>query len=515
MQSPQKFLRSKIPAVLILVGILFLPDRILEAKRKTRPRAKAKTLVRAPCPKKLALILAKPAALAPPRDVRRDGPEIVTLDRPFSQVPYTPVVELSNLNGRLTMGAPGTGASAFEFFPQKNSGHLQLAPSQLALPLAVGRQTSHALAEPYQGGSSQLPDVRVIMKQFIRDIDLSSPPATVNKVVKAALGDTELLARATVHWRENYSGSASGSSGRVRLTNQGTDRYFTFTPTGGNSVVAARVLDMNPTENNGVHILVEILGDSPPDGPRTRHVRMLEESEVATIQPLSPEQKMAIEAQFDDSLSPDELIARKLARILGLRTFSYANFDRAQETRSEVWLRDPLTKASNLSHLASRGDFIKAFAGNPLEDLLTKGERGTPYWNIYDVFARLNPGYALKRFSYPGVNLLYVFVITEDGTLKIAPHGRGTINLKPQSLRLAHTRHVFLAGTFSVNQDGDLDILLESNSYQASNCSPNDFGFAFRQGNGDIDHFLRFVFMNQAGRRVASSNSEQIGRAHV
>ena len=299
-----------------------------------------------------------------------------------------------------------------------------------------------------------------------------------------------------------------GEIALIELANEGLKRYFRFVPAGWSAPVDARVLDIHRQNNPHVFfILVEWMSEANDDGVRTRHISLLKSSELEMVSVLSDEVRRLAAEAFEDSLSPNEIKTRKLAQTMRIRTFGYTDMDRVPGNDDSDGL-DPLSMMSNISHLAVRGYVEDRFGS--IQDLMTPEERQQPLANILDVMGRLNPRYVLRRFESRGDGYQYAFVVTEDGQLKISPHGRAGVNLKPQSLRLAHGRRVFAAGTFTIGADGNLDVTLESNNFQDVDARWGA-GEAFRTaGNGDIDAFVTAVFGLQTDHKVRSVGSRPV-----
>ncbi len=297
----------------------------------------------------------------------------------------------------------------------------------------------------------------------------------------------------------------------LSLANEGLNRYFRFIPEGRTAPVAARVLDLHRVPSaQGVIVLVEWMSDAV-DGVRVRTIAQLKPEEIATARERDKKEMLLVAAEFEGSLSPNEIKARKLAEALGVRTFGYADMNR-RSGRLDSDGYSPLSMMSNISHLAVRGYLEERFG--PISDLLTEQEKREPLANVLDVMARLNPRYVLRRFDSGGDTYQYAFVITEDGQLKITPHGRAGVNLKPQSIRLAHGRRVFAAGIFRIMPDGRLAVTLESSGYQDVDAAWGVAGAFETAGNEKLGAFISGVFGLQTGRQVASVGSRPVAHYH-
>ncbi len=297
----------------------------------------------------------------------------------------------------------------------------------------------------------------------------------------------------------------------VNLANTGSYRYFRFTPRGESQEVIARVLDINQeaahsgSSGAGFHVLVEWMKPANSSDVRVRNVQTLSVEELRTMRPLSDSIRRVIAEEFNDALSPNEIKTRKLAELANLKTFGYTDMSR-KEGGSER-STDPLSRMSMPSHIKSRSDVQERFG--KFDDLLTTDEANAGiHWRIFDVMARLNPRYILKRFESRGTGFRYVFVITEDGQLKISPFTEAEANFRPEILRLAHGRRIFAGGEFTIAKDGKLDVNLRSDEYQDINAEYGVHRAFQTEGQDGLNSFVAFTFGLQAGRAVNNLSSE-------
>jgi hypothetical protein len=288
----------------------------------------------------------------------------------------------------------------------------------------------------------------------------------------------------------------------VNLANTGSYRYFRFTPEGSSQEVIARVLDINHVigADGGFNVLVEWMRPANEMDVRIRHIQSLKVSELKSMRPMPESIRRAIELEFNSSLTPNEFSAQKLAAKAGLRTFGFTEMSRRAGGSEKG--ADPYRRMSGISHVASRDAVIKRFG--KVDDLLTTEEMNSPdKWRIFDVMARLNPKYVLQRFNGRGTDFVYMFVITEDGQLKVAPFVEKGMNYKPELLRFAHGRRIFAGGTFTVGLDNRLDVTLESHDYQDIQGPLSHMAFR-TAGQENLNSFVAYVFALQAGRQLTN-----------
>ena len=341
---------------------------------------------------------------------------------------------------------------------------------------------------------------------------------SIQFIVKTMQNDPAYMAQALAHHQKrslrpegtNFSSTALGpvSSNVVNLANTGVYRYFRFTPAGSNQEVIARVLDINHDLSGraGFNVLVEWMRPANESDVRTRHIHSLTTEELRTMRPMPESIRKVIASEFNDALSPYEIRTRKLAELAGLKTFGFTEMSR-KVGGSSNHMADPLAYMSGVSHIASRAAVEARFG--KLDDLLTTEEKNAPMeWRIFDVMSRLNPRYILKRFDGRGTGFRYIFVITEDGQLKIAPFTEGMANYRPEILRMAHGRRIFAGGEFYVAQDGRLDVRLRSDEYQDINAEYGVHRAFQTQGQEGLNSFVAFTFGLQAGRGVVNVSSE-------
>ena len=310
-----------------------------------------------------------------------------------------------------------------------------------------------------------------------------------------------------VEARTNQLSAARAGGLAVNLANTGSYRYFRFTPEGVNQEVIARVLDINHQKapEAGFHVLVEWMKPANDSDIRIRHVQTLTVKELQTMRPMPESIRNVIKSEFNETLSPLEIQTRKLAELSNLKTFGFTDMARKEGGSSRE--SDPLSRMSGQAHIVSRVQVEERFG--KLDDLLTTDEKNAGHnWRIFDVMARLDPRYILKRFDARGTDFRYLFVITEDGQLKLSPFTEASANYRPELLRLAHGRRVFATGEFSIHQDGTLDVRLRSEEYQDINDQHGIHRAFQTAGQEGLNSFVAFTFGLQAGRMVRDLSSE-------
>lgn len=298
----------------------------------------------------------------------------------------------------------------------------------------------------------------------------------------------------------------------INLSNSGRFRYFRFTPDGQKNEMIARILDIDRSGRpvRGFHLLVEWMNpeSDPESGFRVRNIQSLSTAELQTMRPMPESVRRLIEVEFQNSLTPFELQTQRLAAILKLKTFGYTNMERGDDGNRS--LNNPLADMSNVIHVKANKDVERRFGS--LAEFLTPEETASPNgWRVFDVMGRLNPRFVLSRFESRATNFLYLFVITEDGQLKISPFAEGSVNANSDILRLAHGRRVFVGGTFTIAADGRLNIVLDSHRYQdvRSEGDIEKRPQAYRtEGQEGLDSFVSFAFGLQTGRAVLGIGSE-------
>lgn len=380
-----------------------------------------------------------------------------------------------------------------------------------------------------QGISFQTALSRYISDVVNPDGHLSS--STIEMLVKTIDSNSEVGKAATAYYLR-----ISQDKERVAmpteiftLSNFNLNRYFEFTPHGFTRSVPARVLDIHRQNNPyGFVILIEWLsfekkkGNSDDKSLYTdettvavRHIETLSPESFLTIREMTDSRRQFVAESFFDVLSPNEIKTLKVASRLRLHTFGYTDFQRVPGFRSEGESRDgrdPMQEMSNLGHLAIYG-WLKEKFHTDLKNLMTNEElqyqESGGYINVLDVMSRLNPRYVLQQFESKG-DWEYVFVVTEDGQLKISPHGHRGNNLKPQLLRLAHGRRLFAGGTFFINIDGSLSVELNANQYQDHDVLWTSRNAFETEINGNVRQFLAAVVWLQMGRTVYSINSNPV-----
>jgi hypothetical protein len=460
------------------------------------------------------------------------------------------------LNGEMTImrGQFSQGGGVAPAIPSDNlvsTFHLHGVPGDPVFPNANGDYTNilfssvskQDLATPTQALSHIKPvaqlsaaDKSRLVENYIRIefSDVPYSPASLEMMVKAGKETPETIAKAMAAYergaleltmprqltpesrlrlqsnsRSTSLETTTGSNSRAlaetvtpavqnKLASAGEERYFSFTPNGSNKPVAARVLDIHVKPNGQVHVYAEWM-TSASNGERTREVGIVSVEELKTMSKLATGDRVNAALEFFDSLTPNQVSAQMLAQRLGLEPRGYTDFMRAPGVKSQ----NPqliTEKMSNLAHHSAREEAEKKF-GN-FNDLLTDAEKANANWNVMDVFGRLSPEYVLKRFRATN-GYKYMYVVTEDGQLKICPLGPDTTNMRPQLLRLGHGRKVYSTGTFTLDESGAVHLTRRNADYTS-------FDGAVASGGGDNpmeNRFLQAVFRMQGATDTASINT--------
>lgn len=274
--------------------------------------------------------------------------------------------------------------------------------------------------------------------------------------------------------------SASGQSAPSlpSFSERGPMRFFLLSTPDGKTQ-AARVLKIQPLRRGGTQILCELVDDEPKNSVRHRYVFYLSETDFSRIQNQEVDRQSAEEA-FVDSLTQWELQTQRVAARLGVSIAYYQSWHGLADDAG-------LSAMMNLTlHLGIRHQFEKTFG--PLnEKYLFESEKkiegeSRGYWNIFDVFGRMSPRFIMENFVRHSSRYSFAWVITEDGRLKIAPHG--VENGFPFHFRLAHGRGVYAAGILMNTEEG---VVVD-----------NTFSQDYPYQRAPIE-FIRFVFQTQAG----------------
>ncbi|MCM2278569.1 MAG: J domain-containing protein [Oligoflexia bacterium] len=308
---------------------------------------------------------------------------------------------------------------------------------------------------------------------------------------------------------------ASAKRETVELATAGENRYFWFKPEGSDTLVPARVLDVhkfppkdrfeveyNQRYQDKLTVLTEWFTEAPGGGARVRHVGSIQKSEIDSISGLSSKDRMAAAEKFFESLTPQEVKTAVLAESLGLKAQGYSDFLRAPNVSGGAY--SPTEKMTLDGHVGIRRLVEENFGS--YDDVMTAAERANPRQNPLDVFSRMTAREVLDRFVPNNPNARYIFVITEDGKLKVAPYGSVENNLRPLLLRLGHGRKILAAGEFSQARNGELSVTLRSDNYASVEGRFADQAGHLGQ-NDNVNHFVRATMELQGGRRVGSIGS--------
>ena len=293
-------------------------------------------------------------------------------------------------------------------------------------------------------------------------------------------------------------GLVSGRSAGMELTNFNKLRYFWFRPDGLDQYFPGRVLDIHENFGSGrVSFLIEYLYGENPEGVRFRRIQQLNLSEFRTLRESEGGRgRREAEQMFFDSLSSEEIQTLKLAARFNLPLFAHTD---AERKRRDPHAQSAFEKMNHISSIGIYSYLVETFGR--FDDLLTPFEKSLTQFNVIDVFSRMHPKYVLHRFAgKKAQNTEFIWVITEDGALKVMPHLNDGNNLLPRLLRLAGGRRVFVAGVFFVGGK-NLEVFFRSTGFDDSGFG---IGGWFSE-NPHVEEFVKIVFGIQAGSKVAMS----------
>jgi hypothetical protein len=352
-------------------------------------------------------------------------------------------------------------------------------------------------------------DPRALADKYL---DLSAPgqysESTKTMVVDMMVKNTKTMDEARnfiVRALQKTMATANGEM--LEISNRGDRRFFWFKPNGKSEMVPGRILDIHQhPDPRGITILAEYTSGETKNGTRVRHIVELTVEETRTIERSGFHSAENAEIEFIDTLTPLEIETRRLAERMKLPLFGFASFERGQNlNRSLIAAATPLETMNNISWLAIDATVRRRFPD--IDNLIHEFEStGGNSANTIDVFSSLHPNYVLKNFRDP--NLEYMWVITEDGQLKICPKMAHGNNLKPQMLRLAGGRKIFAGGDLRFNSDGSIHITAKSNDYQDV-FSGYGARNAFDNGSGNTEGFIGAVFATQTEEKVNRVNSAE------
>ncbi|MCB0356635.1 MAG: J domain-containing protein [Bdellovibrionales bacterium] len=461
--------------------------------------------------------------------------EIVILDAPYSQVQnstlfgpqsYGSISRHSDERGEAQTidlhiyggDNPGNSHELLEIYDQRTKTVKSLLPvgRNLSTPVQWESQKQQISVNPKDYSKDQLLS---ILKDYFRKLyegSNSIPEDTVDYLARTLIDDPETVNAALANY--NYIMSRR----IVTLTNVGEGRYFWYQPINSTDYFPARVLDIHfPTKN--VAILIEWMALEQESNKRVRFVSALSPEEASTIiedgGDYSSQEAMRL---FMESLSINEIITQKLALKYKINKFGYTNAWRLNSIGANSCsglAMDALNQMSCVSHLAIykfvQDYFPKYRDYLTQEELYIENNPGHGHINIIDVFSRIPAAIFFSEFAKYNSNFEYFWVITEDGQLKISPHMHKGHNLKLQSLRLAHGRKIFAAGSMTLSEDGFVHLKLNSEGYQELDTTWGGSTYSFQtSGNGDLKSFVSAVFALQTNIKVKTINSVEAPKFH-
>lgn len=459
------------------------------------------------------------------------APEFVLLDQPYSQKPMVHKIGPEWYRDFAADYLNGDSVTKLEVFPGGNPTYvarliaqgLIAGPSQV-LPLLTGSPNKGTNSSVQTlNGNSLLPKTKTIstlsnfeiIKRYQELVEGDRlDENTIHLIAERLQHDPEMLRLA-----RQLSDYFEIAKPMVSLSNKGILRYFYFQPDGYAHSVPARVLDITQyrpiTSSSRAHkyykILVEWLEVRSAEKQRVRHVKSLSPNELTTIQADNIVMREAAENNFLETLTETELASVLRAANSNLPPWSFLDFRASDSTTFPQTSEhaDPLSTMSNFSHLAMEVNFLEGFGS--LNAFLSDEEKSRGHWNIIDVFSRQTPDVVLAKLTNPPDNFEFIWVITENGTLKICPFMRGKQYLVPQLLRLSHGRSIFASGRFKFNARGMLSVTTESRGY--TNDSPFSGGHDFRANAEDyftLPVFVARAFFEQAHVKVSNVDNTDL-----
>jgi hypothetical protein len=299
------------------------------------------------------------------------------------------------------------------------------------------------------------------------------------------------------------SGSGAPRGDRLTLSNYGPNRFFWLIPNGESKYYPVRVHEiLKSAPGDKLTILLEYSSDLLIQEKRVSHIFELTENEKKTIRRDDRDYSSArAEEEFNRGLSWTQAETKELASTLRLRLYGHSEF--LNNTRS-YYGYSPYSALMVMN--SDTWKIIKSFSEDvfgSLDFLFFPFEKNVEV-NIIDAFSRLDPSYVTKFFK--SQHLEYMWVITEDGSLKVSPKMPLKNNFKPPLLRLASGKKIFAGGNFNFDYDGSIHLTFDSNEYQNAQA---EFGkvYAFDSESLNLRDFVRVVFLKQAQTRISAIHS--------
>lgn len=396
-----------------------------------------------------------------------------------------------------------------------SEGQNYLSPSTLEQSQNRNRQVSLS-ANPNSNSNDEL--LRLVTNFVYDTLGSRFSDVSLNAFIGAKIKNPLEVKKAIEHNSKRQS--SENKTRNIQLTNVGLNRYFWFRPENESKLFPARVLDIHLFKSN-VSLVIEWLKPEPMNYKRIRFVSELSKEAASTIV-YEIENYTRIDAFniFKDSLSVNEILAQKLAQAIKLRTFGYTDYSRYNSYVEE----DSLFSSDLLSAMTDPIQIlIYSFVKNAFpqykkylnEEELAYEKKLNYYINIADVFSRMPLDTFFSEFVNNDPNIVYFWVITEDGALKISPFSsiENESSIPIFSARLAHGRRVYAAGKMIVDAIGSIHIDLDSENYQIidDNWLSSKYSFDTKD-NGALKTFIAYVFKSQAKRIVETINHNPASR---
>jgi hypothetical protein len=382
---------------------------------------------------------------------------------------------------------------------------IDIIPEGLKQPDLIQQQTDL--------GHRQLPVVageadRATVLKYLEVLHEGLNQTGLNLVFQTTLSDPTLFNKALAQAKRPNPWDT-----KVTLSDYGLNRFFWFKPEGTDKFVPARVLVIqgSPGFQNAT-ILIDFFSGQTFDEVLVRTVGQLRPSELGSIRETlaTGEDRKSAAEFFYDSLTLDEVNTLKMARSLRLNLYGFYNFN-AFQPQTQWFGTNALGEMNSFSNLAIRPEILETYGS--IDDLLTpeelKAEKEAPLPlkpNLIDIFARLRPSYVFDRFGrgQEGLSTTFVWVVAEDGGLRIVPAGRVGSFLRPPLVRLASGQKIYAGGLFTIRSDGTLNITLSSKGYEGAAGDNLSYMNAYSRDPDGLEEFIKFAFARQAGRTVHS-----------
>lgn len=303
---------------------------------------------------------------------------------------------------------------------------------------------------------------------------------------------------------------------KLEIANFGEFSYLWFQPSSSGQPLPVRILDLHP-HPQGLLIVVEYIEPGKSGDQGKRRIAQLTPREIDTMFAGEREgynySRQAAHEIFGDLRTTEETDIVSLASEFGLPLYGYHNYF-TQRDASYAGHRNLHYAMNDEGHTAIRVILKDYFPADKYEALHRQLEKDRDF-NVNDFFSGMHPRNLFRNW-FSGSKWFegkyeFTWVITEDGQLRIAPHLPQPNGYKPQLLRVAQGRRIFVGGTFVMTKDRKIDVVLNSNGYEAMHDS---FGIggspSFSKTDGPLDDFIAAAFYSSANIEIGSFNNRPI-----